>query len=204
MALIKKDASSVKIVDTKKAEELLSRFIDIALYANKSIAELKDADSKRLRRGNVEVKSKPEGINVFDKLRDFELDRLGYEIGALDLMYKSLKHSEFKKDTMRELKFIKQLKKDLHVRATSKLGQMEEAKFKADLAADGMLRIAASLKRSLVPESILDVDKKMQIDSYIGTYRAYENELTDSFLRYIEKLKKSSEVEYLKLRFKRE
>ena len=37
----------------------------------------------------------------------------------------------------------------------------------------------------------LDVDKKMQIDSYIGMARTYENGLTNSFARYIEKLRES-------------
>ena len=204
MAFVRKDRVSVKIVDTKKAEELLSYFIDVALHTNKSISELAVDDTKKLSRGMLKVESKPEDIDVFYKLRDFELDRLGYEIGALHLMYKALKRSEFSDDHKDTLKFIKQLQKDLRVRATSKLGQMEEAKFKADLAADGMLQITINLKRSLLPESTLDVDKKMQIDSYIGMARTYENGLTNSFARYIEKLKESSEVEYLKLRFKRE
>ncbi len=41
MAFTRKNAASAKIVDIKKAEELLSYFVDVALATNESISELR-------------------------------------------------------------------------------------------------------------------------------------------------------------------
>ena len=204
MAFIRKDKVSAQVVDTKKAEQLLSYFIDVALDTNKSISELANADSKKLWRGKAVLESAPQGIVAFDKLREFELYRLGYEIGALRLMYKALKHSEFRSGQKDMLKFIKQSLRVSRVGDKSKLGQMEEAKFKADLMADRMLQITKRLKHDLAPKSTLDVDKRMQVDSYIEKTKTYENSLIKSFMDYVEKLRENSKIEYLKLRFKRE
>jgi hypothetical protein len=203
MALIRKDGISVRIVDTKKAEQLLSYFIEVALHTNKAISELKEPSIRKLRRGMVSVESEPEGIEAFEKLHKFELDRLGYEIGAMRLMYKGLKHSEFRSGQKDLLKFIKLSIKDSRVHATSKLGQAEEAKFNADILADRMLNVMKGLKRDLLPDKTIKLDERMQIDSYMDISRSYEKSLIDSFTRYIEKLREANEVEYLKLRFKR-
>ncbi|MCL4387734.1 hypothetical protein M1567_01110, partial [Candidatus Marsarchaeota archaeon] len=158
MAFIRKEGVSVEVVNTKKAEQLLSYFVDVALATNKSIYGLSNADSKKLRRGKAVLESAPQGIAAFDKLREFELYRLEYEIGALRLMYKALKHSEFSSGQKDMLKFIKQSLRVSRVGDKSKLGQMEEAKFKADLMADRMLQITKRLKHDLAPKSTLDVD----------------------------------------------
>ncbi len=154
----------------------------------------------------AEVESEPEGINAFIKLRDFEFSRLGYEIGSLRLMYKALNRSEFRDDYKDMLKYLKRLRKDSRVYSTSKLEQIKEARYKADYIANYTLQMTTKLKHDLIPNSTLDVDKRKQIDSYMGMSRAYEDGLFDSLMSYIEKLRKSNEIEYLKLRlrFKRE